>query len=133
VRQYADHPALLAVAIGNELPVPIVRWHGAAAIERHLRRLYDAAKDADPGALVTYVNYPTTEYLELPFLDLVCFNVYPGDPVRERLALESAHAIRGARTSRPRGPAMPRSRRGTLRGADCLGTFGSLLSNLAIS
>jgi len=56
----------------------------AAAIERHLRRLYDAAKDADPGALVTDVNYLTTEYLELPFLDLVCFNVYPGDPVRER-------------------------------------------------
>jgi len=29
-----------------------------------------------PNALVTYVNYPTTEYLALPFLDLVCFNVY---------------------------------------------------------
>jgi len=25
---------------------------------------------------VTYVNYPTTEYLRLPFLDFVCFNVY---------------------------------------------------------
>ena len=34
-----------------------------AAIERFLERLYDAAKDEDPGALVTYVNYPTTEYL----------------------------------------------------------------------
>ena len=30
----------------------------------------------DPAALVTYVNYPTTEYLDLPFLDLACFNVY---------------------------------------------------------
>ena len=29
-RQYASHPALLAVAIGNEIPAPIVRWHGAA-------------------------------------------------------------------------------------------------------
>src|SRR5262249_57941003 len=27
-------------------------------------------------ALVTYVNFPTTEYLELPFLDFVAFNVY---------------------------------------------------------
>ena len=26
--------------------------------------------------LVTYVNYPTTEYLELPFLDFCAFNVY---------------------------------------------------------
>jgi len=61
VRLYAEHPALLAVSIGNEIPAPIVRWHGAPAIERHLRRLYEAAKDADAGALVTYVNYPTTE------------------------------------------------------------------------
>jgi O-antigen biosynthesis protein len=30
------------------------------------------------------VNYPTTEYLELPFLDFVCFNVYLEQP--ERLA-----------------------------------------------
>jgi len=31
---------------------------------------------------VTYVNYPTTEYLHLPFLDLVCFNVYLESPER---------------------------------------------------
>ena len=30
----------------------------------------------DPGCLVTYVNYPSTEYLDLPFLDFVSFNVY---------------------------------------------------------
>src|SRR5258705_4535355 len=84
MRQYADHPALLAVAIGNEIPAPIVRWHGAPAIEGQLRRLYDVVKDVDPGALVTYVNSPTTEYLDLPFLDFVSFNVYLEAP--ERLA-----------------------------------------------
>ena len=26
--------------------------------------------------MVTYVNYPSTEYLQLPFLDFCCFNVY---------------------------------------------------------
>src|SRR5262249_23270113 len=41
-----------------------------------IERLYRAAKSEDPGALVTYVNYPTTEYLDLQFLDLVSFNVY---------------------------------------------------------
>jgi GT2 family glycosyltransferase len=34
----------------------------------------------DPGALVTYVNFPTTEYLELPFVDFLAFNVYLEDP-----------------------------------------------------
>ena len=43
---------------------------------RQLERLYHAAKDEDPDGLVTYVNFPTTEYLQLPFVDFVCFNVY---------------------------------------------------------
>jgi O-antigen biosynthesis protein len=70
------HPAILCYAIGNEIPAPIVRWHGARRIERFLKRLSQIVKTADPKGLVTYVNYPTTEYLQLPFLDLVCFNVY---------------------------------------------------------
>jgi O-antigen biosynthesis protein len=97
VRQYAGHPALLAVAIGNEIPAPIVRWHGPAAIARHLHHVYDAAKEADPGALVTYVNYPTTEYLELPFLDFVCFNVYLEQPERLAAYLARLQNIAGDR------------------------------------
>jgi GT2 family glycosyltransferase len=76
VRACAGHPAVLAYAIGNEIPAPIVRWHGRRRIERFLRRLYRAAKQEDPAGLVTYVNYPSTEYLQLDFADLVCFNVY---------------------------------------------------------
>jgi GT2 family glycosyltransferase len=76
VRACAGHPAVLCYAIGNEIPAPIVRWLGRRCVERYLERLYCAVKDEDPDALVTYVNYPSTEYLHLPFLDLVCFNVY---------------------------------------------------------
>jgi GT2 family glycosyltransferase len=76
VRECGGHPAVLAYAIGNEIPSSIVRWHGRRAIERFLERLYWAAKHEDPEALVTYVNYPSTEYLQLPFLDFVCFNVF---------------------------------------------------------
>ncbi len=76
VRSLAGHPALLCYSIGNEIPQSLVRWHGAKRIERFLYRLYRIAKSEDPTALVTYVNFPTTEYLRLPFLDFVCFNVY---------------------------------------------------------
>src|SRR5438105_5843206 len=76
VRTCACHRALLCYSLGNEIPAPIVRWLGRRKIERYLERLYRAVKEEDPDALVTYVNYPTTEYLQLPFLDLVCFNVY---------------------------------------------------------
>ncbi len=76
VRSCAGHPALLCYAIGNEIPASIVRWLGRDRVERYLERLFRAAKAEDPEGLVTYANYPSTEYLQLPFLDLVCFNVY---------------------------------------------------------
>jgi GT2 family glycosyltransferase len=76
VRACEGHPAILCYSIGNEIPTPIVRWHGKRPIERFLERLHWEAKSADPEGLVTYVNYPSTEYLELPFLDLTSFNVF---------------------------------------------------------
>jgi beta-galactosidase/beta-glucuronidase len=74
VHACAGHPALLCYAIGNEIPAPLVRWLSRRRVEQYLERLYRAIKTEDPHSLVTYVNYPTTEYLQLPFLDLVCFN-----------------------------------------------------------
>jgi GT2 family glycosyltransferase len=76
VRACAGHPAILCYTIGNEIPAPIVRWYGRRSVERFLHRLYRAAKAEDPDGLVTYINYPTTEYLQLPFIDFICFNVY---------------------------------------------------------
>jgi GT2 family glycosyltransferase len=76
----AGHPAVLGYAIGNEIPAAVARWHGRRPIERYLERLYLAAKAEDPDGLVTYVNYPSTEYLQLPFLDFVCFNVFLESP-----------------------------------------------------
>src|SRR5437867_12287828 len=76
VRECAGQPALLCYALGNEIPAPMARWLGRSKIERYLKRLYQVVKEEDPDGLVTYVNYPTTEYLRLPFLDLVGFNVY---------------------------------------------------------
>jgi O-antigen biosynthesis protein len=72
----AGHPALLCFAVGNEIPTPIVRWHGRRRVERLIETLSEAVRDEDPQALLTYVNYPSTEYLRLPFLDFLSFNVY---------------------------------------------------------
>jgi glycosyltransferase involved in cell wall biosynthesis len=76
VRTCAGHPAVLCYAVGNEIPASIVRWHGRRHVERFLERLCRAVKEEDPAALATYVNFPTTEYLRLPFVDFLCFNVY---------------------------------------------------------
>ncbi len=76
VRECAGHPAVLFYAIGNEIAASVVRWHGRKKIESFLYELYKTVKREDPDGLVTYVNYPSTEYLNLPFLDLICLNVY---------------------------------------------------------
>ncbi|HKB06964.1 MAG TPA: glycosyltransferase [Candidatus Polarisedimenticolia bacterium] len=76
VRARAGHPAVLCYTIGNEIPASVIRWHGRRKAELFIERLFAAAKEEDPQGLVTYVNYPSTEYLQLPFLDLLAFNVY---------------------------------------------------------
>jgi O-antigen biosynthesis protein len=76
VRRCSGHPAVLCYALANEIPTATTRWLGARRLTKHLKHLYRLVKSEDPDALVTYVNYPSTEYLELPFLDLVSFNVY---------------------------------------------------------
>jgi glycosyltransferase involved in cell wall biosynthesis len=96
-RECAGHPALLAYGLGNEIPASMARWVGRRRIERYLERLYRAVKEEDPHGLVTYVNYPTTEYLQLPFLDLLCFNVYLESQARFEAYLARLQNIAGDR------------------------------------
>ncbi len=67
-------------SIGNEVPPDVVRWHGARKVERFLGELADVAHQTDPTSLVTYANFPPTEYLEIPQLDFATFNVYLHEP-----------------------------------------------------
>lgn len=97
IRECAGHPAILFYAVGNEIPASVVRWYGQRKIERFLYELYRVAKREDPDGLVTYVNYPSTEYLNLPFLDLVCFNVYLEEQERLEAYLPRLQMIAGDR------------------------------------
>jgi GT2 family glycosyltransferase len=76
IRELAGHPGLLAIAVGNEIPPSVVRWHGRMRVERFLHDLYAEAKSLSPETLFTYVNFPPTEFLDLPFFDICAFNVY---------------------------------------------------------
>jgi O-antigen biosynthesis protein len=81
VRRCAAHrDVVLAYVIANEVPPLVARFHGWRTIRRLIHRLYRVAKQEDPGGLVTYANYPSTEFLELEFLDFQTFNIYLRDP-----------------------------------------------------
>src|SRR5690242_14236834 len=84
VRLCPAHPAVLCYAIGNEIPASVVRWSNHQKVAAFLDEIAEVVRQEDPGSLLTYVNYPTTEYLELDFIDFVAFNVYLES--KERLA-----------------------------------------------
>ena len=71
-----QHPAVFAFLIGNEIPPDIVRWHQPERVKAFLHELYDLVKRIAPDVLVSYANFPPTEYLDLDFLDFISFNVY---------------------------------------------------------
>jgi O-antigen biosynthesis protein len=95
MRQFGD--TVFAWSVGNEIRSDIVRWHGPRAVNRFLAELYDIGKQIDPEGLFTYSNYPSTEYLELNFLDLVSFNVYLHREADFRRYLTHLLAITGDR------------------------------------
>ena len=97
VRSIANHPAVLLTAIGNEIPAGVVRWHGRRNVEAFLRAAFDEARDAAPEMLFTYVNFPPTEFLELPFFDVHSFNVYLHDEAAMRAYVARLHHIAGNR------------------------------------
>ena len=95
VRRLATHPAVLLVALGSEISPTIVRWHGARRIERFLRDLSRQVRDAAPDTLLTYVNFPPTEYLNLDEFDVCAYNVYLHDEAALRGYLARLQHIAG--------------------------------------
>ena len=115
-----QHPAVLCYAIGNEIPAQIVRWYGRKKIKRFLNQLYNEVKNADPECLVTYGNYPTTEYLDLDFLDFDCFNVYLETPEKLGKYMSRLHNLSGNKPLVLAEIGMDSSRNGEQRQASVL-------------
>jgi GT2 family glycosyltransferase/sugar lactone lactonase YvrE len=97
VRMLGSHPAALLFAVGNEIPPSVVRWHGQRRVTRFLEDLCDDARSASPHSLLSYVNYPPTEYLELDCFDVCAFNVYLHREDDLRAYLARLQQIAGAR------------------------------------
>src|SRR5512145_3333039 len=97
VADYKGHPGVFAYLIGNEIPPEMVRWHGARRIRAFLRSLHDSAKTIDSDALVSYANFPSTEYRETDFLDFIAFNVYLHREDDFRRYLSHLHNLAGDR------------------------------------
>lgn len=74
-----NHEAIFAISVVNEIPPDIVRFYGRRRIEQFVDDLVATVKEQAPQCLVTFANFPTTEYLNPQNIDFVCFNVYLHD------------------------------------------------------
>ena len=89
------HRSVLALAVGNEVPSDLVRLHGIRCVEDTLSEMIAQVHRADETLLVTYVNFPTTEFLEVEAQDIVCFNVFLEQPDAFRRYLRHLQIVAG--------------------------------------
>ena len=94
-RQCGNHPATFAISVVNEIPPDIVRFVGRERVEDFVDDLVATVKSEAPDCLVTFANFPTTEYLQPRDIDFVCFNVYLHDPAVFRNYLARLQNIAG--------------------------------------
>lgn len=97
LRTTADHPALAAVYVGNEVPADLVRWMGPDRVRSALERLIARGRKLAPEVMFAYANYPTTEYLEPTNADFSAFNIYLEREADFRAYLRRLHHIAGDR------------------------------------
>jgi glycosyltransferase involved in cell wall biosynthesis len=93
VRACNRHPAVFAYLVGNEIPPDMIRWHGADAVRGFLKELVGLVRREHPEALVSYANFPSTEYLTIDFTDFLCFNVYLHEETAFRKYIARLHNL----------------------------------------
>jgi glycosyltransferase involved in cell wall biosynthesis len=92
-----NHPAVFAISVVNEIPPDIVRYAGREEIQDFVDELVGTVKQSAPDCLVTFANFPTTEYLQPRCTDFACFNVYLHDDRTFRNYLARLQSIAGER------------------------------------
>ncbi len=75
-----SEPGLMAWILGNEIPAWVVDTLGTHELEDRLRSLAAKIRARDHAHLLGHGNWPPTRQLDLSFLDLACFNLYPAWP-----------------------------------------------------
>ncbi|MCX6875558.1 MAG: glycosyltransferase [Verrucomicrobia bacterium] len=97
LREIGEHPALVAVYVGNEVPADVARWMGPLRVRRAIEGLITLGRQVAPALMFAYANYPSTEYLEPENADFTAFNLYLEEESALRSYLKRLHHIAGDR------------------------------------
>jgi glycosyltransferase involved in cell wall biosynthesis len=89
------HAGVFAISVANEIPVDVIRYYGRKRVGRFVGELLDSVKQEAPECLVTYVNFPTTEFFDPASVDFYCFNLYVHDERKLGVYLDRLQHIAG--------------------------------------
>ncbi len=90
-----NHSRVVALSVGEPLPVDIARVHDPARIRDVLARLIDDVHRGAPGLLATHRSRGVADLWEVPGQDLVCLETAETDPQRLRRLLFRAQLRAG--------------------------------------
>ena len=76
IEMHKDHENIIMWCIGNELDCGVIQKVGVPAARSFLLDLYRTAKTLDNTRPITHALPPWEDWLELPFFDVISFNVY---------------------------------------------------------
>jgi glycosyltransferase involved in cell wall biosynthesis len=93
----AGRSEVMAIAVGNEVPVDLIRIHGADRVAHVFSELIAEVHHLDPEMMATYVNFPTTEFLDPEGQDFACFNVFLEDEASFRRYIRHLQIVSAAR------------------------------------
>lgn len=96
-RRLCGVEAVAALCVGNEVPADAVRWVGTNRVASTISQLAEVVREEDPELLVTYANFPPTEFLPLDGLDFLTFNVFLENQTPFRRYLTRLHHLSGDR------------------------------------
>ena len=80
-QELGSHAGVFSISVANEIPHDVVRFYGARRVEVFVDQLLDCARQEAPQCLMTYSNYPSTEFLNPSRIDFYCANIYLHDPL----------------------------------------------------
>ncbi|MCK5603301.1 DUF1559 domain-containing protein, partial [Candidatus Pacearchaeota archaeon] len=77
--QFKNNEQILLWLIGREITPLAAKEHGGEIVN-WIKNMAGKMKSASPGTMVSHGNWPPLKLVRMDFLDIICFDVYPGWP-----------------------------------------------------
>ena len=120
LKQWGNHPSIVALYIANEIPNDVIRWCGPENVRKALDTIILELRAHYPHLLYAYSSFPTTEFLEPVEADFTAFNIYLEEEKSYSDYVHHLHHVAGDRPLLISETGMDSSRNGEAKQAEVI-------------